>query len=118
MQVKIKYIMLLLCAAALFIAAAYLDLALRGRSAFLEGERYMALALDPFSEKAEAGRAKERLPAGIGPEGTENAAKYAYIWYRTAAEDFSPPETRWTRLSRQKAPEALALWKSGTEGKR
>ncbi|HOW89052.1 MAG TPA: hypothetical protein PL037_02130 [Elusimicrobiales bacterium] len=98
---KTRHLLLFTLAAGFFLGAAYLDLALRGRSAFLEGERYMALAL--------GGKAAD-LPGGK----RENPAKYAYIWYRTAAEDFSPPETRWTRLARKKAPEALALWAPDT----
>ncbi len=114
---KIRYIVLFLFAAAFFIAAAYIDLALRGRSAYLKGEKYMALAMGPSLKK----------PAGTPPpaagnhaEGLllakrefiegESAAKYAYIWYRTAAESFSQPETRWTRMARSKAQDALALW--------
>lgn len=108
MPVKIKYPVLLICAAAFFIAAAYLDLALRGRSAYLEGEKHMARALQPAVTK----------PAADGADAAENPAKYAYIWYRTAAESFSPPETRWTRLARKKAPDALALWNAGLAGER
>ena len=114
---KIRHTVFLICAAVFFIAAAYLDLALRGRSACLKGEKYMALAMSPSLKKPAAGRApapgddaKDLLLAKREFKEGESAAKYAYIWYRTAAEDFSPPETRWTRLARRKAPEALALW--------
>jgi len=132
-----KYLSLSLCAAIFFLAAAYLDLTLRARNAYLEGEKYMAWAKDPalkeraveniFSarlETLERGRTgnsapaediedeKELLTAEKNFKKGESAAKYAYIWYRTAAEDFSPPATRWTVLARRKAPEALALWEA------
>ena len=101
---KIRYILLFLCAAAFFMAVSWIDLALRGRSAFLKAESYMATASSTQEPASGAAAAHAEAP--------EDAAKYAYIWYRTAAEDFSPPETRWTRQARLKAPEALALWRS------
>ncbi len=42
---------------------------------------------------------------------SESSVKYAYQWYKDSYEMFSPPESRWTRMARQKAPEALELWK-------
>jgi len=137
MTAKLKYLLFALGAAAFFLSAAYLDLAFRARSAYQEGEKHMAWAKNPalkkdhfdevFSAKLkalEAERAGGRL-SGPGFEDKKNlllaeknfktgesSAKYAYIWYKTAGTDFSPPVTRWTRLARQKAPEALALWKA------
>ena len=137
MTAKSKHILIVLGAAAFFISAAYLDLALRARSAYLEGEKFMAWVRDPalknnFFEKAYSAGLKvledERAGGRLsGPDFEdkknlllaeknfktgESSAKYAYIWYKTAGTDFSPPVTRWTRLARQKAPEALALWKA------
>jgi hypothetical protein len=116
--VKIKYLVFSLCAAVFFIAAAYLDLTLRARSAYLEGEKYLALAREPSLKKRAVNQDEKKpfLTAKEFKEG-ESAAKYAYIWYRTAAESFSPPETRWTRQARRKAPDALALWNAELRGK-
>lgn len=127
---------LFLAAACLFCGAAVLDLRFRARSAYLEGEKYMAWAADPALkkdslDKAYAGRFKklERDFSGgslskAGYEDRkslleaekafklgESSSKYAYIWYRTAARDFTPPATRWSRLAEEKSREALELWK-------
>lgn len=137
MPAKSTYFLFPLCAVIFFLSAAYADLALRTRNAYLEGEKYLAWAREPglkkdFFEKSfsprlkalEAGLAGSRITAADFPDKKnlllaekefrlgESPAKYAYIWYKTAASDFSPPETRWTRLARQKAPEALELWKA------
>ena len=41
----------------------------------------------------------------------ESSLKYAYQWYKDTFELFSPPESKWVKMARAKAPEALALWK-------
>ena len=41
----------------------------------------------------------------------ESSVKYAYHWYKTAVELFSPPESRWVRLSREKMALTKDLWK-------
>jgi len=130
-----KYILAALSGALFFIAAARLDLALRTRSAYLEGEKYAAWAGDtamkvraidtefaPRLKALENDLAAGRLDKSDFDDKTnlllaekkfrtgESAAKYAYIWYRTAAEDFSPPVTRHTLLARRKLPAALAAW--------
>ncbi len=126
-----------LCAVTFIISAAYLDLMFRAKSAYLEGEKYMAWSKNPvlkkdfldkiFSAKLQALAAeraanriteddfedkKDSLLAEKDFKTVESSAKYAYVWYKTAGTYFSPPVTRWTRLARQKAPEALALWKA------
>lgn len=133
---KIKNTLLFLAAAGLFCCAAVLDLRFRARSAYLEGEKYMAWTADPslkkdFLDKAYAGRfekleralsggslskadyeeRKSLLEAEKAFKLGESSAKYAYIWYRTAARDFTPPATRWSRLAGEKSGAALALWK-------
>ncbi len=42
----------------------------------------------------------------------ESTMKYAYTWYQTAVELYSPPESKWVRLSREKMPQAKERWKS------
>jgi hypothetical protein len=36
----------------------------------------------------------------------------AYAWYETAATLFTPPESRWSRLAREKMPIAKEKWKA------
>ena len=41
----------------------------------------------------------------------KNDWKMAYVWYQTAVEQFSPPDSRWVRMSKEKMPVALEKWK-------
>jgi hypothetical protein len=41
----------------------------------------------------------------------ESSLKYAYQWYKDTYELFSPPESKWVKQAREKAPKALELWK-------
>ena len=36
----------------------------------------------------------------------------AYAWYEAAATLFIPPESRWSRLAREKMPQAKDRWKA------
>ncbi len=36
----------------------------------------------------------------------------SYAWYETAATLFTPPESPWSRMARQKMPLAKARWKA------
>jgi len=36
----------------------------------------------------------------------------AYAWYESAATLFTPPESRWSRLAREKMPAAKEAWKA------
>ncbi len=110
------------------------DVALRGRSAYLEGEKWLEWARKPELKKAhfdavlaerEAALEKER--ATLSPEAyekkralarferdqalAESSLKYAFVWHRTAAELFAPPETRWTRAARERLPEVRESWR-------
>ncbi len=42
---------------------------------------------------------------------SESSLKYAYQWYKDTYELFSPPQSKWVKMARVKAPEALELWK-------
>lgn len=123
--------------AAAFVLAVYTDLWLRARTAALTGDRYMAWVKDPAAKKAwfDAELAKERAAldaelaaARMGaPEHAQRVAlaefrrdeavaesslKLAYHWYKTAVELFSPPETKYVRLARERMAEAKRLWKA------
>ncbi len=41
----------------------------------------------------------------------ESSLKYAYQWYKDTYELFSPPQSRWVKMAREKAPQVLELWK-------
>lgn len=129
----------LLIAAAL-IAAVYgmarVDLYYRSRSAYLEGEKWMEWSRKPELKKAHfdaelaarEGELSRELAKGLLDKAAydrkaglarferdqavaESSLKYAYVWYQTAAELFSPPENRWSALARGKMGEARELWK-------
>ncbi len=122
--------------------AAWVDVVLRARSAYQEGEKWLSWNERPQLKKAhfdaelaervktfEAERAAGRLN---GPEFEKKAAlarferdqavaesslKYAYVWFQTAAELFTPPESRWSALSREKMKTTRALWKKELDAK-
>ncbi|MFA6092020.1 MAG: hypothetical protein WCU88_05300 [Elusimicrobiota bacterium] len=121
----------------------YADLVLRARSAFLEGEKYMQWHAHPELKKthyeAEFSREKARLDAEkaagrmseaehgqrlelerfrCGEAVSESSLKYAYHWYKTAGELFSPPQSRWVLRARARMPEALELWKAELRAKK
>lgn len=117
-------------------AVAFVDLTLRARSAFNEGEKYMLWHQKPELKKAaldaelavqEKGlrdqAVAEKWTAEVLEERLflarfqrderlkESSLKYAYVWYKTAVELFTPPESKWVKLCRAKAPVARELWK-------
>jgi hypothetical protein len=126
--------------AAAMIAAVYgmarVDLVLRARSAYLEGEKWAEWSRKPELKKAHfdaelavregelsielakgrLDRAAYERKAGLArferdQAVAESSLKYAYVWYQTSAELFSPPENRWSVLARAKMLETRALWK-------
>lgn len=132
-----------LAAAAVVASLAAADLVLRARSAYLEGEKFMRWHERPEEKKAffadQFAREKARLDAekaaGRMPEAeyerrlelerfradegaAESSLKYAYHWFKTGSELFAPPESRWTRLSRARMAEALALWKKELDARK
>jgi hypothetical protein len=115
---------------------ARVDLILRARSAYLEGEKWTEWSRRPELKKAhfdaelavregelsrelakgKLDRAAYERKAGLArferdQAVAESSLKYAYVWYQTAAELFSPPENRWSVLARAKMTETRALWK-------
>ncbi|MBI5242004.1 MAG: hypothetical protein HY926_16140 [Elusimicrobia bacterium] len=132
----------LACAAAVA-GMVYADLWLRARSAYLEGEKYLEWDRRPelkvahldrqLAEKAARQRA-ERAAGRFAPEELEqrlalarferdeamkeSSLKYACVWFQTAVELFSPPESRWVVLSRRRMAEAKELWKKELAAKK
>lgn len=119
------------------------DLWLRARSAYLEGEKWSEWAAKPELKKAhfdaelaereaelkrdlEAGRLDKAAydrKSGLArferdQAVAESSLKYAYVWYQTSAELFSPPENRWSALSREKMKAARELWKKELDARK
>ena len=122
---------------AVFYGMVYVDVVLRARHAWLEGEQYWHWSDHPderaafvkekyVHEKAELDKKKdagkivkedydrdaELLAFAEQQELKESTIKYAYVWYQTAVDLFSPPESKWVRLSREKMPLAKERWKA------
>jgi len=117
-------------------AVIYIDVVARARHAYMEGEKYLNWHKNPalkeafYDEKLSCQKTElqklldkgkiskdeydvrlEIIEAGNKYEREESSAKYAYVWYKTAVELFSPPESRWVKLSREKMPIAKELWR-------
>ncbi len=117
-------------------AMVYIDVCLRARHAYQEGEKYWNWHEHPEIKRAELqkkfdlekkeidqmlsnkkirqveyDRKLEIITFERDRELEESSIKYAYVWYQTSYELFSPPESKWVKLSRQKAPLAKELWK-------
>lgn len=124
-------------------AVAYVDLVLRARSAYNEGEKYLAWDRDPALKKAffdsalaeKEARLRKDASAGQLTQAElderlelarferdqrvqESSLKYSYVWFQTAVELFSPPESKWVKLSRVKMAEAKELWKKELDAKK
>lgn len=126
--------------AAAVYAMALGDVVLRGRAAYLEGEKWLEWSRRPELKKAhfdakltEREKALEKEKDSLPPEAyarklalarferdqalAESSLKYAYVWHRTAVELFTPPETRWTRAARARMAETRELWRRELESR-
>ncbi|MFQ3676030.1 MAG: hypothetical protein SNJ64_05760 [Endomicrobiia bacterium] len=137
-----KQIIYVFLAIVLFYGIIYIDITLRARKAYLTAERYLDWSVDTqkkeqyFKEKYEKEKmfldkklAKgkisqqdydiqtEMLKFKIEQQKQESSLKYAYIWYKTAIELFSPPETKWVKLAKEKLEPTKQLWKKELESK-
>jgi hypothetical protein len=122
--------------AAVMYGMIYVDVVMRAKHAYQEGEKYWAWSEHPelkaqaLDEKRgrELKEAERRLARGeLKKEDydrelelinfdrdqamRESSIKYAYIWYQTAVELFSPPESTWVKRSRERMPLAKERWK-------
>ncbi|MBI4062868.1 MAG: hypothetical protein HY401_01025 [Elusimicrobia bacterium] len=112
------------------------DLWLRARQSYREGEKYLGWHRDPQAKRAGVDREfqdwkakldqlfkKKRISQADYQERLElaefdrnekikeSSVKYAYIWFQTTAELFSPPDNVWVRRAREKMVETKELWK-------
>ena len=128
---------------AFVLAASYTDVVLRARSAYKEGEKWLEWNEHPELKKAHfdaelAARIKkfesERSAGSLSAVEfdkksalarferdqmiAESSLKYAYVWFQTAAELFTPPESRWVVMSREKMKTTRELWKRELDAKK
>jgi hypothetical protein len=114
----------------------YHDVVSRARESYERAEQYMAWYHDPAAKKtffegkfaADKASLDKQLAAHAIADAdyrrrldalefdrdfalSESSLKYAYQWYKDTYEMFSPPESRWVKEARRKAPETLELWK-------
>lgn len=133
----VKLALSVLVTVILVYAMIYTDVVLRARSAYLQGEKYRQWHENPALKKAEleaqfkkessalekkfaaSKLTKEEFDRQSGilkfnyeRKTEESSIKYAYVWYQTAIELFSPPESKWVKLSREKMPLAKESWKT------
>ena len=128
---KAAGIVLALCGVWLFLnAAAYVDVTLRARSAYLEGEKYLEWhsspaakkkALDLWVEKSKSKilasdeKEKELLEESLRMQYKikmeDNDAKNAYYWFKTVIECFQPPRSVYVKRAENKITQARKLWK-------
>jgi len=110
-------------AAPVFFLLAAGDLALRSREALQEAKRYEFWRDNPAAKADWLNNAGVGRQPGTGREAvlrtaekeflmSESSAKMAYIWYKTAAEDFRLPFNPWAGEARKRLPAALAAWRA------
>jgi len=141
---KFKKPLLVAVGVLLFVyAAACVDVVLRARSAYQEGEKWLEWDAHPELKKAhfdselaenvkrlEHERDSGKISAAEFDQRvalakferdeavSESSLKYAYVWFQTAAELFTPPESRWTALAREKMKSTRTLWKKELDAKK
>lgn len=121
----------------------YVDVILRAKEAYEQGEKYSRWHDHPEEKKAELDsrfeeerkRLDEKLAGNKISKDEherqmeiirfdrdhkleESSIKYAYVWYKTAYELFSPPESKWVKLSREKAAASREKWKDELRAKK
>jgi hypothetical protein len=141
-ELRRKSLLVLACVLAVY-GMVYADVWLRARSAYLEGEKYLEwdhrpdlkaayldrvlaekqarLKDDQASGRISAAELDERLVLARFERDEamkESSLKYAYVWFQTAVELFSPPESRWVIRSRRQMAVAKGLWKKELDAKK
>jgi len=139
----LKKILLVAAGTLAVYALIYIDVTMRAKESFLKGEKYMLWYREPAQKAAyydnlytvekavldkrfEQKKLKEEdykarvesLEFEKSVNLNESPLKYAYQWYKDTYELFSPPESKWVKQARQKAPAVLALWKDELRAKK
>ncbi len=121
----------------------YVDVVMRAKEAYREGEKYWHWADHPDERakfldetfatqkntldgrlsknqisKEDYDRDLELLQFDHDQALQESSIKYAFVWYQTAVDLFSPPQSKWVVLSRAKMPLARERWKAELRAKK
>ena len=121
----------------------YVDVVMRAKEAYQEGEKFSRWADHPEERKAfldsklatdqvkleqkfaagkvskdDYDRDRELLQFDHDQALQESCLKYAYVWYQTVVELFSPPESKWVVAAREKMPLAKERWKAELRAKK
>lgn len=129
--------------AAVVYGVVYVDVVLRARHAYLEGEKYWVWGERPEDYirflDGEMARKKAQLEGRLAQgkvtkddfdrqweliqfdrrqAAQESTWKYAYVWYETAVDLFSPPDSKWVHMARAKMPLAKERWKQELQNRK
>ena len=129
--------------AAAVYAMAAVDVVLRARSAYTEGEKWLEWSRKPELKRAHLDGELARREAELrrlredgklddaalerklalakferDQQLEESSIKYAYVWFQSAAELFTPPENRWSTRARERVRETRELWKKELDAKK
>lgn len=139
----VQYSLLTIGTIAILYGMIYIDVVSRAKESYIQGEKFWRWhehpeekksELDAIYEKGKADLEKKLSKKKISQEEydrqleilgfdrdrnlEDSSIKYAYVWYKTAYELFSPPESKWVKLSREKAPIAKEKWKEELRSKK
>ena len=132
----LKPVGLVLAGVFIVYAVVYVDVMHRARASYLEGEKYKEWYRNPSKKLADLEAVYNKQRATLDKDKSsgslsedeyatrvaslefekkfqlsESSLKYAYQWYKDTYELFSPPESKWVKMAREKAPSTLELWK-------
>lgn len=85
----------------------------RAKREYLEGEKFLSFYKNPDLKKQyydEKLRKKEISEPEYEMLMEDNALKNAYVQYQTVIDLFTPPESKWVRLSRERLKEITPLY--------
>lgn len=120
----------------------YIDVVLRARSAYLQGEKYWSWHQNPkqkeqvlekekqaklvkLEEKKKKNKVSEEeyveekdfILGEFDWKMAESSIKNAYMWYKTTVDLFQPPRSKYVKMSQSKMKQALELWKKELDKK-
>ncbi len=90
----------------------------RAKREYLEGEKFLSFYKNPELKKQyydEKLRKKEITQEEYEMLMEDNALKNAYVQYQTVIDLFTPPESKWVKLSRERLKEIEPLYNQWVE---
>lgn len=122
---KIKDILVITCIVIVTLIIAYFmaryEVVRRAKREYLEGEKFLSFYKNPELKKQyydEKLRKKEITPEEYEMLMEDNALKNAYVQYQTVIDLFTPPESKWVKLSRERLMEIEPLYNQWVESLR